>query len=326
MRVRYIAEIGNNHNGDINLAKEMIDAAIDTGVNYVKFQIYNIDKFLHRDSIYYKDFVAESLSFEDFRELQGYTEAKGCQFFATPFDEDSLSLLNEIGLNMVKIASGDMNNEQLLLQAIKMSKQLIVSVGGATLDEIDAMVRFLNDHNARFSILHCIINYPARFEELNLGFIDTLKKRYSCPVGFSDHSPGIEASLAAIALGATIIEKHFTTNRALSGGDNEMSVLPEEFRRLVREGNNIALAIGDGNRKLSEDEQKVKDLIRRVFFAKHAVPKGTQFTDENLLLLRPNIAGEGFDASFFSSLQKCRAACDLEEGQLITREMIDGMA
>ena len=105
-----------------------------------------------------------------------------------------------------------------------------------------------------------------------------------------------------------------------------MSVLPEEFRRLVREGNNIALAIGDGNRKLSEDEQKVKDLIRRVFFTKHAVPKGTQFTDENLLLLRPNIAGEGFDASFFSSLQKCRAACDLEEGQLITREMIDGMA
>jgi len=326
MTVTYIAEIGNNHNGNISLAKEMIDAAIKAGTDYVKFQIYNIDKFMAENNPFYNDFVKERLSFDDFRELQSYTEEKGGRFFATPFDEDSMDLLGDIGLSVVKISSGDMNNQQLLLQAINLQMELIVSVGGATLDEIGAMVRVLNDHNARFSILHCIINYPARFEELNLGFIDTLKKRYSCPVGFSDHSPGIEASLAAIALGATIIEKHFTTNRALSGGDNEMSVLPEEFRRLVREGNNIALAIGDGNRKLSEDEQKVKDLIRRVFFAKHAVPKGTQFTDENLLLLRPNIAGEGFDASFFSSLQKCRAACDLEEGQLITREMIDGMA
>jgi len=326
MDVKFIAEIGNNHNGNINLAKDMIVAGIKAGANYVKFQIYNIDKFLHRDSVYYKDFVAESLSFGGFRELQSYTEEKGGRFLATPFDEDSMDVLDDIGLSVVKIASGDMNNQQLLLQAINLQMELIISVGGATLEEIDAMVRFLNDNNAKFSILHCIINYPARFEELNLRFIDALKKRYSCPVGFSDHSPGIEASLAAIALGATIIEKHFTTNRALPGGDNEMSVLPDEFRRLVREGNNTVLAIGGGNRRLSADEQKNKDLIRRVFCAKHAIPRGARFTDENLLLLRPNIPGEGLDASFSSSLQKCRTACDLEKGQLITREMIDGMA
>ncbi len=138
-------------------------------------------------------------------------------------------------------------------------------MGGATLEEIDEMVRFLNDHKAKFSVLHCIINYPARFEELNLKFIGTLIKRHCYPVGFSDHPLGVEASLAAITLGATIIEKHFTTNRTLPGGDNELSVLPEEFKRLVREGNNIALALGEEDKTLSIDEQKVKGLIRRVF-------------------------------------------------------------
>ena len=233
VKTKYIAEIGNNHNGDISLAKEMIDAAIASKADYIKFQIYNVDKFIDKKSVFYDEFVKESLSFDEFVELKEYTDSRGGSFLATPFDEDSMNLLNDIGINVVKIASGDMDNKQLIKQAISQGKELIISVGGATVDEIDVMVKHLNDCNAKFSILHCIINYPARYEELNLGFITTLKKKYSCPIGYSDHSPGIEASLAAIALGAIIIEKHFTINRSLPGGDNGMSILPNEFRRLT---------------------------------------------------------------------------------------------
>jgi sialic acid synthase SpsE len=323
MSVQYIAEIGNNHNGDISLAKEMIDAAIASKADYIKFQIYNIDKFLNKNNPYYNDLVKEGLSFDDFRKLQSYTEEKGGRFLATPFDEDSMDLLDDMGLSVVKIASGDMNNQQLLLQAIKMKKKLIIAVGGATLDEIDAMTKLLNDNNARFSILHCIINYPARFEELNLGFIDTLKERYFCPVGFSDHSPGIEASLAAIALGATVIEKHFTTNRTLPGGDNEMSVLPGEFERLVREGNNIGIALGNGERSISEDEKRTKRMIRRKFVAKRDIFEGATISDDDLLPLRVVETEKGFDSCRYYDLIGRKTITNVKQYDLITEKLIE---
>jgi sialic acid synthase SpsE len=321
MNVQYIAEIGNNHNGDISLAKEMIDAAIASEADYVKFQIYNLDKLIDKKSLYYNEFVNESLSFDNFRELKDYTEFKGGRFLATPFDEDSMNLLNDIGIDIVKIASGDMNNKQLIQQAISQGKELIISVGGATVDEIDVMVRFLKDHNAKFSILHCIINYPARFEELNLGFIDTLKRRYSCPVGFSDHSIGIEASLAALALGATIIEKHFTTNRALPGGDNEMSILPDEFRRLTREGDNIGIALGNGKRSISEDEQRIKRMIRRKFVAKRDISEGSIISDDDLLPLRVVETEKGFDSGRYYDLIGKKTIMSIKQYDLITERL-----
>ena len=321
MTVTYIAEIGNNHNGNISLAKEMIDAAIKAGTDYVKFQIYNIDKFMAENNPFYNDFVKERLSFDDFRELQSYTEGKGGRFFATPFDEDSMDLLGDIGLSVVKISSGDMNNQQLLLQAINLQMELIISVGGATLEEIDEMVRFLNDHNAKFSILHCIINYPARYEELNLGFITTLKKKYSCPIGYSDHSPGIEASLAAIALGAIIIEKHFTINRSLPGGDNGMSILPNEFRRLTREGNNITIALGNCKRSISEDEKRIKRMIRRKFVAKRDISEGAIISDDDLLPLRVAETEKGFDSGRYYDLIGKKTIMSIKQYDLITERL-----
>jgi sialic acid synthase SpsE len=321
VKTKYIAEIGNNHNGDINLAKEMIDAAIASEADYVKFQIYNVDKFIAESNPFYNDFVKEKLSFDDFRELRSYTEEQGGRFLATPFDEDSMNLLNDIGINVVKIASGDMNNKQLIQQAISQGKELIVSVGGATMDQIDAMVKHLNVCNAKFSILHCIINYPARYEELNLEFITTLRKRYSCPIGYSDHSPSIEASLAAIALGATIIEKHFTTNRTLPGGDNEMSVLPEEFRRLVGEGNNITIALGSGKRSISEDEKRIKRMIRRKYVAKRDISEGTIISDDDLLPLRVAETEKGFDSGRYYDLIGKKTIMSIKQYDLITERL-----
>ena len=323
VKTKYIAEIGNNHNGDISLAKEMIDAAIASKADYIKFQIYNVDKFIDKKSVFYDEFVKESLSFDEFVELKEYTDSRGGSFLATPFDEDSMNLLNDIGINVVKIASGDMDNKQLIKQAISQGKELIVSVGGATVDEIDAMVKYLNDCNVKFSILHCIINYPARYEELNLGFITTLKKRYSCPIGYSDHSPDIEASLAAIALGAIIIEKHFTINRSLPGGDNGMSILPNEFRRLTREGNNIAIALGNGERSISEEEKRIKGMIRRKFVAKRDISEGTVISDADILPLRVVETEKGFGSGRYYDLIGRKAATNVKQYDLITEKFFE---
>jgi N,N'-diacetyllegionaminate synthase len=323
MNVEYIAEIGNNHKGDLSLAKEMADAAIEANADYVKFQIYNIDKFISSTNPYYNDFITESLQFEAFVELKEYIEKKGGTFLATPFDEDSLEFLSELGMKTFKIASGDMNNFQLLAQATKKGECLFLSVGGANLDEIDATANFIKAKKIELVILHCIINYPARFSELNLNFIRTLINRYDCPIGYSDHSVGIEGSLAAIALGAKLIEKHFTIDRLLPGGDNEMSVLPVEFERLTHEGSNIAKAIGSEQKNLSIDEKKIKKLIRREFFAKKNIAKGSMVSDDDLLLLRPSIPGLGFGAEYYSRLIGSTAIEDIKKGMIVTKKCIN---
>ena len=323
MKIIYIAEIGNNHNGDLKLAKKMIDAALEARADYVKFQIYNIHKFVAKGNLYFDDFISESLTFDEFSALKKYTEEKGGKFLASPFDEDSLHLLKDLGLNTVKIASGDMNNRQLLEQAVEMGMRLIVSVGGASPEEIEALDEFLNKHNADFAILHCVISYPASFPKLNLNYIRTLKESYACRVGYSDHSLGIEASLAAIALGAEIIEKHFTIDRALPGGDNEMSVLPDEFSRLKVEGNNIAIALGSANKTFSEAEKETKSLIRREFYAKRDIARGTALAEEDIILLRPSTPGQGFGPEHYYSLLGKVVNRDIKKGQCISRMLVD---
>jgi len=322
MTIRYIAEIGSNHNGNKQLAKEMVDAALQARADYIKFQIYHVDKFVDRNSVYYHDFIAESLPLEVFSELKMEIENKGGRFLATPSDEDSLTFLHHIGCSTIKIASGDMNNRQLLQQAMGLQKELIVSVGGASLDEIDGMVAFLEKGKVTFALLHCTINYPATFEELNLNFIRTLKERYCHPIGFSDHSPGIEASLAAIALGAEIIEKHFTINRSLPGGDNSMSILPDEFRRMKEEGNHIKAALGQADKKLSVDEEKIRRLIRRKFAAKGDIPAGHVIDDMDLILLRVNEQQDGYEAEQYASLIGRRVLRPVTKGEIIIRDMI----
>jgi sialic acid synthase SpsE len=317
----FIAEIGNNHNGDRRLAEAMVDQALESGADYLKFQIYNTDRFIARENPYFDDFIRESLSFDDFRELKRYVERRRGKFLATPFDQDSIDLLSELDVDAIKISSGDMSNFQLLEGAAALGKPLIVSTGGASLDEIRRSASFLDRLNSFYCVLHCVISYPASFEELNLRFIQTLARSLRCPVGFSDHSPGIEASLAAVALGAEVIEKHFTIDLKLPGGDNEISVLPDQFRRLVTEGRNIHRALGGGKRHLSENERKMKTLVRRVIFAKRDIGKGQIIRAEDLIALRPDRPGAGLDAEEYPRLLGATARRPVSAGEAIPEDI-----
>jgi len=323
MKIKYIAEIGNNHNGDIVLAKEMIDAAIQAGADYVKFQIYNIEKFLEPNSLYFEEFAREALTYEDYIELKNYTTRQGGLFLATPFDEDSVKFLSDMKVDVVKIASGDMNNWQLLGAVATEGKKLLVSIGGASVTETTKTVDFLKTSGCEFAILHCTIEYPASMGELYLSQISRLKDRYRCQIGYSDHSLGIEASLGAIALGAEIIEKHFTIDTSLPGGDNSMSIVPAQLERLIREGDNIGLALGKGRRILGANEQKTKSLIRREFFAKRAIPNGSSLVDDDLILLRPSTPGDGLGADYYSRLLERKVNCDIGKGQIITSNLLE---
>jgi N,N'-diacetyllegionaminate synthase len=317
MSILYIAEIGNNHNGDVNLAKEMADAAIESGADFVKFQIYKTDKFISKKNIYFDEFKSEELTYENFTELKKYTEKKGGKFLATPFDEESLGFLIKQQVDKVKISSGDCNNYQLLEKAIDSGLELIISIGGVEIEEIDEIVEFLDSHDANYSLLHCIINYPAEFSELNLNFIQTLKRRYSCPVGYSDHSLGIEAVLAAIALGAEIIEKHFTIDNHLPGGDNEMSILPGELARLIKEGNNISQSLGNGVRELSINEKNNKTLISRKFTAVNDIGAGERIKKDDIILLRTNETEIGFCSQEINLILNRKVAFNIQSGDII---------
>ena len=322
MPLQIIAEIGNNHGGDIYLAKKMSAAAIDAGADLIKFQIYDIENFIAPGNQYYDELKRETMTFDEFRILKEYVESLGAHFLATPFESKSLTFLNELKMSQIKISSGDFDNIDLIEQAIEYGMRLIISLGGSDNNQIDQTVEFLKRKNADFTLLHCVLSYPAKMADVNLSFIDTLKKRYKIPIGYSDHTEGIEASLGAIALGAEIIEKHFTTDRSLPGGDNEMSILPHEMNRLCTEGKNISKAIGMKDRIPSEAEFFIKKLVQRVYHAKSDIPNGDKLASQNIHLLRPKKPGVGFFAEKKIYLLNKRASRNIIAGEVITQNVI----
>lgn len=322
MNIQFIAEIGNNHHGNIALAERMVEAALNAGADFVKFQIYDIERFVASGNPYFAELAHESLSFEEFAHLKSFIEAKGGRFLATPFDLGSLEFLDRLGCDTIKIASGDIDNFDLIGRAAELGKKLIVSVGGAELAEIDATVEFMRAKGAEFTLLHCVLAYPASFAELNLRFIRTLAERYGVPVGYSDHSLGVEAPLGAIALGATTIEKHFTTDQCLPGGDNEMSILPDDFTRLCREGRNIFSALGLADRVPSETEQRIRVLVRRTYHATRDIVAGTILSGSDFELLRPAKSGIGLSAAQRDLLIGRELRSDLHKGEAISKDAI----
>jgi len=317
MSVDFIAEIGTNHNGDKTMALVMADAAIDAGADWVKFQIYDLPAFLTPDNVYFADFEREALSFSAFAGIKKHIEARGGRFLATPFDLASLHFLHDIECDTIKISSGDMNNFQLIGQAIDLKKRIFISIGGAELAEIDQTVAFLRDKKAEFIILHCVLSYPADFCDLNLRFIQTLKLRYGGLVGYSDHSPGVEAAVAAVALGAEVIEKHFTIDRTLPGGDNAMSILPEELRRMRRECLNAHLALGEAERKPSHAEYEVRRFARKIWYAGRDLAAGHVISEDDVILLRPASGATGFAASDLSRILGSRLNRPVVKGDVL---------
>jgi N-acetylneuraminate synthase len=325
-KVTIIAECGVNHNGDLGLAKEMIHVAYEANADYVKFQTYKTENLIKKDcpmAQYQIDNLEEQksqfdmlkkyeLSEDNFCELYEYSQNLGIKFLSTPFDIDSLEFLYGLGLKTIKISSGDLTNAPLLLKASKKDLSLILSTGMATLEEIDAALsvvywgyyskkeptsyqEILDFSNEGFSkdlyekvhLLHCLSDYPAPVEKLNLQAIKVLKDRYAIPIGYSDHTLGTHIPSAAVALGACVIEKHFTLDRALPGPDHKASLVPEELISMVQQIRDIELAIGDGIKSPTENEKETSKLVRKGLYAKNFIASGQNINDDDIICLRP---------------------------------------
>jgi len=298
----FIAEIGLNHNGDINLAKEMIDSAKESGANAVKFQSIKADKLISKNSFENKvdgfgftdvnnigDFWKKvSIDYEFHINIKEYCDKKEIEFISTPFDFDSADILEKLGVKRYKIASGDLTHYPLLQYVAKKNKPIILSTGMSTIGEIENAVEFIKyNGNNQITLLHCLSLYPTPPELANLNAIPLLKNIFDLPVGFSDHTIGFHIPIAAIAKGATVIEKHFTINNDLPGPDQKLSANPNEFIKMVKYGNEIFQALKEKRKVISPQEMEMRKNTRRSIVAANDLTEGKVLSIENLDFKRP---------------------------------------
>ncbi len=303
MKTFIIAEAGVNHNGDISLAYKLIDVASECGADAIKFQTFkaeNLVTIVADMAEYQKNKVSEKsqyemlkkleISFNDFLKLKEYAESKNLVFISTPFDLESTDFLNSIGLEIFKIASGEITNYPLLRKIGGFGKKIILSTGMANLGEIESALEVLEKFGAKrenITVVHCTTEYPAPVEEVNLKAMLTIKEAFKVNVGYSDHTDGIEIPIAAVALGARVIEKHFTLDRNLPGPDHMASLEPIEFKAMVQAIRNVEKALGDGIKKPGPTERKNITVVRKSIVASRKILKGERFTEENLTVKRP---------------------------------------
>ncbi|WP_405289640.1 N-acetylneuraminate synthase [Methanobrevibacter sp.] len=327
-----IAEIGVNHNGSVELAKKMIKSASDCGVDAVKFQTFVSEDLVSENAKtaeYQEKNTNENsqlemlkkleLSYEDFFELKKYAEKCGLMFLSSPFDFKSVDLLEKLDVSLYKLGSGELTNFELIDYVLKTNKPLILSTGMATLDEIKETYDFIKNKDG-LVILHCITGYPTSFEEANLNFIKTLQKELDVPIGFSDHSPGIELPIAAVALGACVVEKHFTLDKTLEGPDHKASLNPEEFKAMVDAIRNVEVAMGDGIRKFSENEKNIKKVARKSIILNNDIKKGTVLKKEMLSIKRP---GTGIEPKYLNEVIGKIANKDLNSSVILQWEDLE---
>jgi len=324
-----IAEAGVNHNGDINLAKKLIDAAKDAGADAVKFQTFIAEEVVTTDAekaAYQKQATGSresqlemvkklELSADDFASLCRYAREKGITFLSTAFDNESADLLERLELPVFKIPSGEINNFPFIKYIAVKGRPIILSTGMSTLKEVEEAIGVIrNEGIEEIILLHCVSCYPARIEDINLRAMETLKRAFGFPVGLSDHSEGIIVSLAAVALGACVIEKHFTLDKTLSGPDHRASIEPEELGEMVGAIRSIEKAMGDGVKKPAEAEEEVKKVVRRSVVAAADIPEGTGITREMLAVRRP---GTGIEPGKLDMIIGKRAKKHIRSGELI---------
>lgn len=305
-KVIIIAEAGVNHNGDMVLAKKLIDAAVVAGVDYVKFQTFKAENLVS-DSAKKANYQIENtqdsresqfqmlkkleLSHNQHKELIAYCQTKKISFFSTAFDLDSLDYLKQIGFEMVKIPSGEITNLPYLKKAAQLFSKVIISTGMSTLSEIEnALNVFISNDTKRESIyvLHCNTEYPTPMKDVNLLAMLAIKNKFNVQIGYSDHTLGIEVPIAAVALGAKVIEKHFTLDRSLPGPDHRASLEPKELKEMVIAIRNIELAIsGSGIKEPSQSERKNIEIVRKsLHFSSDLLP-GHILTENDLIAMRP---------------------------------------
>lgn len=330
-RTIIIAEAGVNHNGDITTAKRLIDAAAKAKVDYVKFQTFKANKLVTKsakkatyqttnigtDESQFQMLKKLELSEEDHVELINYCNTKNIKFLSTAFDADSIKLLQKLGVTIGKVSSGEITNLPYLRLIAKAFPEIILSTGMSDIKEIEDAVDALIKAGARkknITILHCNTEYPTPMKDVNLLAMLNIKKLFATEVGYSDHTLGIEVPIAAVSLGAIIIEKHFTLDRNLKGPDHAASLEPDELKQMVDSIRNIEDALGDGIKKPSASETKNKTAARKSIVAAKKIIAGELLTDDNLTVKRP---GNGISPMLWDDVIGKKAAKDFEEDELI---------
>jgi N,N'-diacetyllegionaminate synthase len=331
-----IGEIGVNHNGDPDLARRLVDVAVEAGVDIVKFQVFKseneISRFAQLAPYQRITSVATNqlelckaleLLHPAISDLKQYCSERGIGFLCSVFDSDSLRFLTEeLKLAAVKLASGEITNRPFLQEIGQRKLGVILSTGGSTLAEVAEAVDVLAASGCpELVLLHCVSSYPAPADELNLNAIETLRKKFRLPVGFSDHTPDIEAAIVATSLGAVVVEKHFTLDRNMSGPDHLASIEPDELKRFVAAIRRAHAALGDGIKRPAPSEVENLPLIRRGLVASRSLRKGERLTRDMIAIKRPatGIAPNDIDKVLGKQL-----ICDLEDDQPITWSSLDG--
>lgn len=316
-----IAEAGVNHNGNMDTAYQLIDAAKEAGVDIVKFQTFKSDKVVSKNAKkanYQKSTTDKNesqlemikkleLSESQHEALMRYSEQKGIEFLSTPFDLDSIELLHRLGLSIFKIPSGEITNYPYLKAIAKYNKKIILSTGMANLCDIESALDVLTKYGTEYekiTILHCNTEYPTPFKDVNLRAMQTIQQAFQLPVGYSDHTLGIEVPIAAVALGATIIEKHFTLAQNLPGPDHKASLEPDELKKMVLAIRNIETALGSGIKKSSPSERRNMPIARKSIIASRNIEEGEEFTEENMTTKRP---GDGISPMRWNEILGMRA-------------------
>lgn len=305
-RTLIIAEAGVNHNGDLELAKQLIDVAAEAGADFVKFQTFNASRQVTRTAkkAEYQTQAMDSaesqhemlrrleLTVDMHHELIAHCAKRSIGFFSTGFDIESVDLLVILGQNHFKIPSGEITNLPYLRHIGHLGKKVILSTGMATLGEIEAAINVLEQSGtprANMTVLHCTTEYPSPMDEVNLRAMQSIHTALGVAVGYSDHTPGIEVAIAAVAMGASVIEKHFTLDRNLPGPDHKASLEPEELKAMVAAIRNIEVALGDGIKRLTPSEARNKPVARKSLVASRAIKAGETFTAENITAKRPGM-------------------------------------
>lgn len=328
-KVFIIAEAGVNHNGDISLAKQLVDVAVSAGADAVKFQTFKAEKLVCKNAekaAYQKETTnqAESqlemlkkleLSEEMHDQLIDYCKKKGILFLSTPFDVDSVDYLIELGIEIIKIPSGEITNYPYLRKIAQTGKKVILSTGMSSLKEVREAVEVLKEYgNKDIAVLHCNTEYPTPFTDVNLKAMLTMRDELGVKVGYSDHTMGIEIPIAAVAMGAQIIEKHFTLDKTMDGPDHKASLEPHELKAMINAIRNVENALGTGVKEPSESEQRNIGIVRKSIVAKYAIKKGEVFSEENLVTKRP---GTGVSPMKWNEIIGTVAGRDYKEDDLI---------
>ncbi len=284
-----IAEAGVNHNGKISLAKKLIDSAIGANADAIKFQTYITNKLVSKKLApqMYKMLEKYEFGKEDFAELRDYSKSNGIIFSSTPFDIKSCDLLEKLGVPFYKLGSGDVENIPLIIHVSKKKKPILLSTGMSSNQEITEALQSILPHNNNVVLMHCTSLYPANFDEANLNVIPTMKKNFGIPVGYSDHTLGYEVSLAAVSLGACVIEKHLTLDNKMQGPDHKASLDPKTFQKMVKSIRNIEESFGSNIKRVLQREEKTKKIARRSIIAVHDIPKGNTIQPFDVDILRP---------------------------------------